>query len=174
MSDLNCLPYYYKNHLFTDETLHNYTAVHTFICSLNIDQYFSNPLKDKNEKQIYLDLKEDYGLEYTLAIPAHGMDYYAVYFFAAQKDKPHIIDTFTTKLDLFQNFILHFEGVAKNTIIRAEKNRIITNYPTQNISFTQKIKHGQHITARERECIRFIMLGLSAKEIGNLHRLRDC
>lgn len=168
MSNLNFMSHYYKNNLFQSEALYNYTGEFVFICPLNIEQYFNNPLKNNCEKSIYLHLKKYFNAEYWLAFPAHHKDYYSVYFFCAYKDKVDIVNSFARNIDLFKSYIKNFNESGKKIITDAEKNLIITSKAKTTLKNSDfQLDSSYNITSRESTCLNFLLCGLSAKEIAN-------
>lgn len=117
---------------------------------------------------ILIDSKEILGVEFGITLIKHEQDGFGFYNLGSKSSDSSIINHYVNNLDKYENFILEFQKKADAIIDSAKKLKLCANPNRQLHAYkNQGYQFGNlYLTTKEVQCIRYLILGKTAEEIG--------
>lgn len=147
------------------------------------------PLSGGNKQydQMLHEIAEQFNISHPFYIVERYLDYFDMVIFGAEPKKLNIINFYLNYSNVLENFKVYFVERAEKLINRSEKNKIVLPFhmrPSENtfiaatqsmLQFSKSRKTNKiylndpskgYLTQREFECVKLLILGKSAEEIG--------
>lgn len=127
---------------------------------------------------LYKEGAECFNITHGLTITRNHPDYCDFFFYATNRENPHVKKIYFNRREVFDNYCDYFLDTASKTISRAETNKIILPFApklessSKNVNIDDflkiifKVKHDwTRLTRRELDCAYHLILGKTNKEI---------
>lgn len=152
-------------------------------------KFYYLPIMGESEyyDRMVCEIAEEFNIAHPFYIIERYPDYFEITVFGAELKKFDIVNFYLNYPNVLENFKAYFVERAKELIIRSEKNKIVlpvhmrpaeSSFVAVNqraLQVTNKLRidriylnntNGGYLTQREFECVKLLILGKSAEEIG--------